>query len=153
MKNTLFIFMAIISLFLNNCKKDSKGNSVVEINIDISYKDALGNDLLDVTKQNHFSSDSIMLYSLINGKKIEILYPNLSHPKMFYIYKNDSLNLNLLRVSLEQDSTLIELNKRIIDTITCTIDKSNGNEILRKVWYNSVLKWEYGVTPQITIIK
>jgi hypothetical protein len=45
------------------------------------------------------------------------------------------------------------LNQNTTDTIISTVDKYNGNEILRKLWYNASLEWEFGVAPVITILK
>ena len=48
--------------------------------------------------------------------------------------------------------SLVQLNQNTTDTIISTVDKSIGNEILRKLWYNASLEWEFGVAPVITIL-
>jgi len=151
MKNIVIALMVIITLFISNC---SKNPITVMTSMDIAYKDKLGNDLLDSSTQNHYSTDSIHVYNVVNGIKKERYYGNLDNPRLWSIFKIDSLNTYFLGIGLEVDTTLLELNKRTTDTLTCIIDKSNGNRILRKFWYNGVLKWDNVLYPQeITIIK
>jgi len=152
MKTLLFICIAFMLVFINGCKKD--GTVYVAQYLDIAYNDNLGNDLLDPSNSNGFSSENIQLYTLVNNVKTEVYHPNLTYAHSFMIYKNDSLKLYFLRVFLEDNTTFLQLNQNITDTITCTIDKSNGNSIIRKVWYNGDIKWEFGkVAPCITIKK
>ncbi len=57
-------------------------------------------------------------------------------------------------IGVEVDTTLIMLNKSIMDTLTCSIDRSHGNHIITKVWYNGVLKWgDNGVRRQFVVTK
>lgn len=153
MKNSLVFFLGVVILFCGSCKKDAK-QTIVETHLDIAYSDDLGNDLLDTSNSNSFSSDNIRLYTFVNNVKTEVYHPNLTYPHNFMIYKDDSLNQYFLRVFLDQETTLLQLSPNITDTITCTIDNSNGNSIIRKAWYNDDLKWEFGKTgPSFTIVK
>lgn len=138
---------------LINCNKDSNNNSiVVSTYIDIAYNNYAGNDLLDTSTLNHFIASNIKVFTINNEKKTEINNINMSYPHDFFIYKNDSLKENLLRLFFENDTTLLQLSQNSMDTITVTIDKSNGNTLLNKVWYNGVLKWDGGYHI-ITIVK
>lgn len=152
MKNILITFLIIIPLFISNCKKGPGKSAFVSMHVDIAYKDKLGNDLLDPTRQNHFSSDSIHVFNVVNGIKKEVYYPNYDAPHNFVIYKNDSLKSYYLKLFLETDTTLLVLNKTITDTVTCTSEKSNGNWILIKAWYNGVFECDGGYQT-FTIIK
>lgn len=153
MKN-LLIFLAMIPLLLSSCKKGTTDKTVIDIGVDISYKDNLGNDLLDPATPNYFSASNIHVYHLINGVKTEVYNPMMDSPRDFMIYKNDSLNQYVLGVSLTANTVLLQLNENITDTITCTIDKGDNYEIVKKIWYNGVPKWEFGkVAPTFTITK
>ena len=154
----------MIPLFLTNCKKDSKDNSIANTystSINIAYKDNLGNDLLDTFKQQHFSVADFHIYYLINGKKTEVNNPVSNWSKAIYKPSFDSLNEYLLRVELYEnsdvniDTTLLKLNSTTIDTITCTYFRTTGLTVIAKVWYNGVLKWDFAnnLPPIITIIK
>lgn len=141
------IFITIIPLLLNNCNKEpspTPGSTY----LDIAYVNKLNKDLLDSTTQNYFSASGIMVYDVVNGVKKEVNYGNLTYPHNFFIYKNDSLKEFFLRVFLETDTTFLQLNQSITDTITSIIN----NRVLTKAWYNGVLKWDGGYHT-ITITK
>ena len=76
----------------------------------------------------------------------------MDSPYDYMIYKNSELNQYYIRVFLH-DTTYLRLNETEEDTITCTIDYTKGNEILKKLWYNGVLKYDSPVAHVITIIK
>jgi len=126
---------------------------VVTTSIDIAYNDSFGNDLLNESTQNYFSKNNIHVYTIINGVKTDVYNNMMDYPRDFLIYKNIELNNYFIRFFLESDTVLVQLNQNTTDTIISTVDKSNGNEILRKLWYNGSLKWEFGVAPVITILK
>jgi hypothetical protein len=150
MKNTPLLLTVLLSILLIACGKHPV---IVDAAIDISFKNSSGNDLLSSGTQKHFSPDSIHLYTVVNGVKKEVNYYNLDYPHNFFVYKNDSLNTFYLRVFVETDETLLELNPGITDTIRCLIDRSNGIQI-RKVWYNSLLKWENNAKTRVfTVMK
>lgn len=148
----LLLFLVMVPFLFSNCKKDPKQSVVVSTYIDIAYKDNLGVDLLNPSIANYFSPTNIHVFTLVDGVKKEVNNPMMDYPHDYLIYKNDSLNLYFIRVFLH-DTTILQLNQTITDEITCTIDKSNGNEIIRKLWYNGILKWEYPVAQVITIVK
>lgn len=153
MKNVLILCTGVILLCLVNCKKESPKSTIVSTSIDIAYKDAFGNDLLNETNQNYFSKDNIHVYTIINGVKTDVYNNMMAYPQGFRIYKNEELNSYFISVFLESDTVLVQLNQNTTDTIISLIDKSNGNQILRKLWYNGSLKWEFGVAQVITIVK
>jgi len=137
--------MFFIIFFVINCKKEQGKGAIVEIGVEIVYKNNLGEYLLDPTIPNHFSLNDMHVYNVQNGKKIERYYPMLDNPRMLAIFK-DTTSKPIkygLDVACEVDTTLLALNQNVTDTIVCSIDKSNGNTIVRKVWYNGVLKWQF----------
>jgi len=152
MKTILITSMVIITLFLSNCTKEPNNAAIVGTFIDIGFKDKLNNDLLDPSTPNHYLSDSIRLYSIKNGIKTEVFHANYDDPRNFNIYKNDSLKMYRIMVYFDTDTTLLKLNSRITDTISCITERANGNWLLKKLWYNGVLKWDDIMLPQEIII-
>ncbi|MGD0341308.1 MAG: hypothetical protein ABSA76_06345 [Bacteroidales bacterium] len=142
MKNISLIFVVLFSLSLSNCIPDV----IVETDVDIGYKNNIGEDLLDTATQNHFSVSSIHVYNVVKDIK------NENHDLI--VYNNESLNQYFLKVFLEFDTTLLKLNELDTDTITCVIDRSHHDTIIRKVWYNGILKWDDRRVPRsFTILK
>jgi hypothetical protein len=151
MKSLLIPILTICLLFLTSCRRDASVE--VSTEMDISYKDITGKDLLNPSTQNYYSSDNIRVFSLSNGVKKEFYNPMMDYPNDFLIYNNDSLNLFFIRVFLESDTVLLQLNQSTTDTLISITDRSHGNEILRKFWYNGILKWEFGTAQVITVLK
>ena len=152
MKNIIVIILLSSLIFLYNCKKDPKGASV-EKTIAIEYINMMGDDLFNPNTLNCYYPDDIRIYNVIGGVKKLAGQPNYTNPNNFLISKY-KLNSHLLIVSIETDTTLIELNPNTVDTVIGIIDKSHGNQTLRKVWYNGDLQWEdIGSVHIITIIK
>lgn len=153
MKKTGIILIIALSLVLFNCKRDSNNSSVVSTHMDISYLDKLGKDLLNPLVSGYFAPGDIHVYTLTGNVKAEVNNERMTYPHDFMIYKNEELNRYFIRFFLEADTVIVKLNESISDTLTCVIDKSNGNQILRKFWYNHKLEWEFGIDQKITIIK
>ena len=127
----------------------------LNINFDIAYKDKQGNDLLDSSNEKHYNASEITLYYEEKGEKIKIDKPHMDYPNDHFMYKDEATKTNLLRVFLEKETVLLKLDAKTTDTIKCTIKRTKGNTHIEKMWYNGVLKWEFGkITSQvITIIK
>jgi hypothetical protein len=152
----LLSFMVIKAAFSQNVNqvKNSK-NMYVNINIDIAYKDKDGNDLLDPGNEGSFTDKDITIYNGVNGEKVKVNKPGRDHPNNRFIFKDDVSKSNLLRVFLESEVVLIQLNAAVTDTVKCTIKKAKGNTHIDKVWYNGKLVWKYGkdTSQVITVVK
>jgi hypothetical protein len=133
----------------------SQKTAYVNINIDIAYKDKAGNDLLDSGNTIHFSTKGITIYNMEKGVKVKVNKPKMDYPNNYFIYRDDVTGSNHLRVFLETETVLIQLNQATTDTIKCGIKKTKGNTHLTKVWYNGKLIWKFGkdVPQVITITK
>jgi len=149
MKKFIIIITAtFMGLFCIKCDKIRTPITPPNAYIDIAYKDSMGNDLLDATTLNHYSD--IIVTAINKGNRI-----NLYNPSEFFIYEDDSLKENLLRLSFlirtynYIDTIIIQLNENTIDTVTS--DNQNGR--MRNVWYNGVLKWKFEDGWQIITIK
>ncbi len=151
---TLICFVFASNIYSQNNAKTKKA-MYVNINIDIAFKDKEGNDLLDSSNEKHFSNKEITLYNMEKGEKVKVNKPHADYPNNHFIYKDDVTKNNLLRVFLEAEVVLLNLNTATTDTIKCTIKKTKGNTHIAKVWYNGKLVWTYGKTTSqvITITK
>jgi hypothetical protein len=148
------LFLLLISLvFAGNIYAQTKTKKAmyVNINIDWAFKDKEGNDLLGST----YIKDSIVVYNLVNGKKEKVNKPQADYPNNHFIYKDEATKTNLLRIFLEVETVLLQLNSSTTDTIKCTIKKTKGNTHIEKVWYNGKLVWTFGkaASQVITILK
>ena len=145
--------LLISALAAGSCKLDSPHQVLIDNKIDIYYSNSQHEDLLDSAVIGSFTTDSIHLYNVVMGVKMEV-NNRADYPHNFFIYKNEELNKYVLRVFLEVDTTFLELNRNITDTITCVFNKSEYNFIIRKVWYNGNLKWDdYATSREFTITK
>ncbi len=147
------IILISIALFSNSCTKDKGNGMIVSTNMDISYLDKSGNDLLDPSTPGYYSPNNMHVFKMVDGVKKEVNDPMMQSPKDFLIYKNDSLKRYFLRIFLD-NPTYLQLNLNTTDTMICEIDRSNGNKILKKFSYNGVIYWDNIQKEQrITIIK
>ncbi len=154
MKIIYIILIVVILSFLGSCKKEPYKNAINSMNVDIAYKDNSENDLLDPATPNYFSPDNIHVYNVVNGVKKEVYHPNYDFPNNFIIYRNDDLSSYYLRLFIEADTILLQLNTAVVDTVTSVSEESNGNWHLKKVWYNGVLEWDDIAVPQeFTIVE
>lgn len=149
----LRVCLLISVLIVTSCKLDSPDDVIIDNQVDIYYSNILQEDLMDTAVTGSFYADSIHLYNVVKGVKKEVIN-RADYPHNFVIYKNAELQKYVLRVFLEVDTTFLQLNSHITDTITCVFQRSYTSLIIRKVWYNGNLKWDnYAVSREITIIK
>ena len=163
MKKTIILLTSIISLgafaqtepVKTKEHPKTKAAYYVNINVDIAYKDKAGNDLLDSTNEKHYNYKDIALYFEEKGEKVKINKPHMDHPNNQFMYKDDATKTYHLRVFLEREIVLIQLDAKTTDTIKCKIKKEKGSTRLEKVWYNGKLEWELGKNKSqvITITK
>lgn len=153
MKNLLYF---VILLLLVSCKKSDNNiliSDIVSRTMDISFVNVNGFDLLDQGNPIAFNKNSIFLYHQINGQKILynagalMDYPNGIH---FYCERP----LCAIRIVLA-DTTYLELNDQITDTIYAEIVSIPGNTSVKKIWYNGEFLWniEDGDDKYFTIVK
>jgi len=147
------LLLLISVLIAGSCKLESPKRVIIDNKVDIYYKNSSNEDLLDTAVTSSFTADSIHLYNVVAGVKKEV-NNRADYPHNFLIYKNEDLQKYVLSVFVEVDTTLLELNRNITDTITCAIEISEENFIIRKVWYNGNLKWDdYAVSREFIIMK
>jgi hypothetical protein len=153
MKKKLHQFLFVLVIIAGGCKLEPQNEVIIDNNVDIYYINTVQEDLLDTAVNGGFTADSIHLYNIVKGVKNPV-YNRTDYPQNFFIYKNEVFNKYVLRVFLEVDTTFLELNRNITDTIICAFDRSPNSLIIRKVWYNGNLKWaDYATSREFTIMK
>jgi|GEM_PF-1216035 len=179
MKRLFLLLISFVFAFgvrAQNSVKTKKA-MYVNINIDIAYKDKDNVDLLDsnnITKECTLSLDKdgneiktpnikrdvflakdITIFNIINGEKIKVNKPGRDYPNNHFIYKDEATGTYYLRIFLEAEVVLLQLNATTTDTIKCSIKKSKGNTHIDKVWYNGKLVWKFGKNTSqiITVVK
>ena len=152
MKKILFILLSAI-LLINACGKDTGKGVLDESYMEISYQDLAGKDLLDSNTAGYYNVGNFHVFKMVNGVKTEVAHYMADYPHDFLIFKEETLNKYYIRVFLD-NPTYLQLNQNTEDTLTCDIEKSNGNTLLKKFWYNGKLYWNDNRYPKrITIIK
>ena len=153
MNKDLYLLLLISVLIAGSCKLESPNEVVIDNKVDIYYINSLHEDLLDTAVAGSFTEDSIHLYNVVRGVKKEV-NNRVDYPHNFFVYKNEELQKYVLGVFLEVDTTFLELNRHITDTITCVFERSENRLIIRKVRYNGNVKWDdYTVSREFTIMK
>ncbi|WP_296698966.1 hypothetical protein [Algoriphagus sp.] len=146
------LFLALVSsiLFLSSCTKDDPTLccTVVDIGLDLTISDALGNDLLDRNNPKAFKEEHIRLFYMENGEKVEKVH---TASRNFFIFKDEQNDQFVIRVFLGGDypigETIIEWNHNESDSFLTEIEKfDNGSLILRKVWYENDLVYDTGTS-------
>lgn len=151
-----FIYILLL-LLLFSCSRKKICCTVVSTEIDMSVNDSTGNDLLDPSFPGSYKEDSIRLYYLVNGKRVEVYDPNMDSPRNFFIY-HDTPGY-VIRVfpnddkSSEYPVTYIDWNQHDEDTIRCELTRTSGTTVVTKVWFDGQLKWQAGTRRYFSIIK
>jgi hypothetical protein len=153
MNKGLYLFLLILFVIAGSCKLETQNQVIIDNNVDIYYINSGQEDLLDTAVNGSFTADSIHLYNVVRGVKKEVIN-RADYPHNFVIYKNEELQKYVLRVFLEVDTTFLELNRNITDTIDCVFERSENSLIIRKVRYNGNVKWDNSaVSREFTIMK
>ena len=149
----LFLLLSlvfVVNIYSQTNTKTKKAISV-NVNIDLAFKDKEGNDILG----SSYKQDSIVVYNVVGKEKIKVNKPHADYPNNHFIFKDEKTQSNLLRVFLESETVLLQLNSTTTDTLKRTIKKTKGNTHIAKVWYNGKLVWAFGkqTSQVITITK
>lgn len=160
----LFLLITVVSIgFLSSCD-DEPGNTNIDVDFNFTVKNSGGENLLDPKIEDHYIKDSIRLYLLKNGEKIDIYQPNLAAPRRFEYFQNSGGDYGMIIYPTLGDgdksqttTILIQWDKsdfNNIDTVQTYIDKtySNGNTIIynTKVIYNGTVVWSAENYPYYT---
>lgn len=144
-----FINLTCMCLFMASCKEPEIKGVVVDTEVNLIIKNKDGKNLLDPSTPDHFTSDEIRLFYLKDGQKTEVYYPNLDHPRNFFISQNESNKEYFMRVfvnegTLNQEltTTYIQWRANQVDTLQSMITRQGASVYSDKVWYDKVLKYD-----------
>lgn len=149
MKFQFLIF--VISMLCYSCNK-SESSSTPDANFDcqleFTFEDDNGNDLLNPDVTNSFKHEELKVYCLYNGVEKKIATSEsanfISKERGFYT----------LSINLASDTTYLKLSEIITDTITRECRFGSNYQYLIKIWYNNKIVWEKeDETALVQIIK
>lgn len=141
------VIVLVLGMIPFSCSNSGDGpisGVIVDIGVHIKYLDENGNNLLN----SGIDESEINIYHKINKEWVKYYEGNLDYPKGIKIYERENEKYLLLFVSDKvNESNLSETkiefsNYNESDIVKSEIDFSNHNMIVRKVWYNDIIKWE-----------
>lgn len=132
--------LVLLLLIIVCCNKKSDCCTLIDVDLRIFYQDSSGHSLIN--SNPYFQASNIQIY-FKNGDQFEYAFDsNLDYPNHFYVETIQSKEiLRLFPSNFYKDNlstTLIALNKAIVDTLVCEFDFNNNNTILKQAWLNGV---------------
>ncbi len=160
------IFLLTMTLSIFGCRKSDSGEDLVlDLHTDMRLVNKSGENLLDPSTPNNFNTNTIKVYYLLNGQKIEMSNTNLDAPRQYMIYQVEAHSNNypgeyLMRIYLNKDgiknssgaeeaTTYIQWNNAQTDTLVTQIRRTGSSIFTEKISYNGVVKWDITSTPKI----
>ncbi|MDA3780794.1 MAG: hypothetical protein PF487_11340 [Bacteroidales bacterium] len=141
-----YLFFILSIMFFLSCNKDDSEQFIIDTAINISVKDAEGNDLLNSNSSNSLNQNVFKVIYEINGEQIEINDENLDYPKGFFVYQHENeYRIRVFPNTAKNTSypiTYIQWSEIDTDTLKCEIDSTESSEICKKVWLNNELVWQ-----------
>lgn len=127
----------------------------------VILKDKEGKDLLNPASPHCIVPDSIKLFYVVNNTEYEIYNPKSDSPRNFIVYKNMSDDLFRIQIYANHSPeeafpiTYIQWNPHDRDTIKCEFETKPNSILLKKLWYNNVLRidMEQDSTTEFEVIK
>ncbi|MEZ4911242.1 MAG: hypothetical protein R2774_10315 [Saprospiraceae bacterium] len=134
-------FVLLSILLFQSCKNEVDCCVIVDVDVQVHYKNGLGQNLINSSAE--FQASNIKIFYK-KGDTFEYVYnSNLDSPNMHRI-DTDSDNNIILTVFPSNyyegnfSTTLIRLNETVVDTLVCEFLIGNGKEICKKAWLNGV---------------
>lgn len=132
--------LVLLLLIIVCCNKRSDCCTFIDVDLRIFYQDSSGHSLIN--SNPFFQASNIQIY-FKNGDQFEYAFDsNLDYPNHFYVETIQSKEILRLFPSNfykeNRSTTLIELNKAIVDTLVCEFDLNNNNTILKQAWLNGI---------------
>ena len=154
------LLLALLTIILVSCTSDDPENccTYISLGTDIKYENSEGINLLDGS--NTYNVSEIEVFHRIDGEWERYFEGNLDYPKGLKKIEIDGENYLTVFLSNGVNEDNISGTKLVFDNgeediIKSVVDKSSGNQIVTKIWYNEELKWsnEENVEPRFTIVK
>ena len=135
------LFSGMLLIGMISCDSNSDCCTIIDTNIDILYKNASGENLIN--SNSDFDESKIRVYYK-NGNDFEYVYDgNLTYPNNYRISEDEHANIILTIFPSYfyegiQSTTLIELNPNVVDTLVCEFELDTNKEICKRAWLNGV---------------
>lgn len=135
--------MLIISTILNSCKDVMNCCVVMGNMIEISVKNAKGENLL--SSATGIKKENIDVYYVKNGQEKLFNEPHFGADRGFLIYKDASGNEKLrLFTNFDRNEkssiTIIKFGSSTRDSIRCEYNFSGSSVMIKRLWLNGMLK-------------
>lgn len=128
----------------------------VQGTLNIVYKNAQGQNLLDGTTSGHYTTEDMKLFHIIGGEKKFVYNHNLDAPKGMSIQKEvmtrlhvgfnlndeDDITYQDKKVTIGESTSIIQLNDAVIDTVKIQWQSKPGSLIITKAWHKNKLVFE-----------
>ena len=132
------------------CDKNDGPGGIKDTVFKLEYVNSKSEDLLDSNTPNYYKWENIRLYPDVNNLEEPFYNKMLGNEHGFHIVKEMDMEFHqviITEISYNDDKPfIIRLNDSDTDTIECQVK----NDIIKKIWYNGALKWNYdSQTPKI----
>ncbi len=151
--------LLILGVCMISCSDDEENCCTnVDIAISIKYLNENGDNLLEFENGGMNFAD-INVYQKVNNEWVRYSEGGSDYPKGIQIIEREDGKYLRITPSTVIDNgnyseTKLEFSESDSDIIKTKIDKSNGNTVVTKVWYNEQLKWEaYQSERKFEIVK
>lgn len=152
------LLYAAMLLSVISCGKDNPGACCMNVKgtLDIVYKNAKGENLLDEVTPGHYSTDKMKLFYIKAGEKKFVYDYNKDVPGGLFIQKNDPARLGVLfnindeadiiykdkKRTVGESSAIVELNPAVVDTIKVNWESRPGSIMITKAWHKNKLVFD-----------
>lgn len=155
MKKLLIVLLIPV---ISACSTDDPGVCCTNIDTSISmqYFNLQGVNLFETGVYTEANTE---VYYKIDGEWVRNYNSNMDAPKGIWVSElEDGIYLTLSPSDVldanNTSETKIEFSETDFDIIKAEVDRGSNHEIVTKVWYNDVLRWEaYETDRQFAIIK
>ncbi|GEM_PF-1009311 len=152
------IVYGVLLLLLSSCGKDNPRICCMNVQgtLNIVYKNAQGQNLLDESTPGHYSTEDLKLFHIIAGQKKVVYNYNLDAPKGMSVIKEGIARLHVgfnlndegdiihkdKKVTRGESTSIIQLNESVIDTVKIQWESKPGSLMITKAWHKDKLVFD-----------
>ncbi|MEX1383395.1 hypothetical protein [Lutibacter sp.] len=156
----LLIILAVTTFIACNKSNDTIDAFYLGSGLEFSISNANNEDLLNPENPNKIDTESIRIFYVINGEKVNVYNPNLTNSRNFLVFKHENeyrigITLNHTETS-EKPITYIQWNEGDTDTVEVVYNRTSNSVMQNIIWLNGEQVWEIGsntVDPYFKLIK
>lgn len=143
----VLLFILTSAVLFVACNSTTPDHTVKSTNIDFSFVNEDGEDLLNPSHPHAITEQNTDLYYLINGEKEKVFDKNLDYPKHFFIPDEKLSDKYFMRVfpnivkGQKTAISYIQFSDTTMDTIKVEYTDEPGLTVVTKVWYNGALRF------------